>query len=121
VDKTAQIVDLLLKKQRDRDAALHFLIKAIGRNGMPETLTIEGSEVSASASRAYNEAHGTTIAIRQVRSRKTMVEQDHRAVKRLTRPRLSFTSVEAAQGTLAGIEMIPMIHIGQRAESAFHC
>jgi putative transposase len=54
----------------------------------------------------------------QVRSRKAMVEQDHRAVKRLTRPRLGFKSVEAAPGTLAGIEMMPMIRKGQRASGA---
>ena len=38
-----------------------------------------------------------------------MVEQDHRAVKRITRPMLGFKSCEAAQGTLAGAELMHMI------------
>src|SRR5216684_598996 len=37
------------------------------------------------------------------------IEQDHRAVKRVTRPMLGFKSFDAAQGTLAGIELIHMI------------
>jgi transposase-like protein len=39
-----------------------------------------------------NEAHGTTIAIRQVCYLHNMVEQDHRAVKHLTRRMLGFKS-----------------------------
>jgi putative transposase len=37
------------------------------------------------------------------------VEQDHRAVKRVTRPMLGFKSFDAAQGTLAGIELMQML------------
>ena len=38
-----------------------------------------------------------------------IVEQDHRGVKRVTRPMLGFKSFDAAQGTLAGIELMHMI------------
>jgi putative transposase len=37
------------------------------------------------------------------------VEQDHRAVKRITRPMLGFKSFEAAQRTLPGIELMHML------------
>jgi putative transposase len=37
------------------------------------------------------------------------IEQDHRGVKRVTRPMLGFKSFDAAQGTLAGIELMRMI------------
>jgi transposase-like protein len=37
------------------------------------------------------------------------VEQDHRAVKRVTRPMLGFKSFDAGQCTLAGIELMHMI------------
>ena len=37
-----------------------------------------------------------------------VVEQDHRAVKRITRPMLGFKSFEAAQSTLVGIERMHM-------------
>jgi transposase-like protein len=43
------------------------------------------------------------------------IEQDHRAVKRLTRPMLGFKSFEAALCTLAGIELMHMLRKGQLA------
>jgi hypothetical protein len=41
------------------------------------------------------------------------IEQDHRAVKRVTRPTLGFKPFEAAQSTLAGVELMHMIKKGQ--------
>ncbi len=38
-----------------------------------------------------------------------IVEQDHRGVKRVTRPMLRFKAFDAAQNTLAGIELMPRI------------
>jgi DDE domain len=38
-----------------------------------------------------------------------VVEQDHGAVKRATRPTLGYKSFDAAQRTLAGIELMHMI------------
>ena len=38
-----------------------------------------------------------------------MVEQDHRAIKRVTRPRLGFKSFDAAQATLAGVELMHLL------------
>ena len=38
-----------------------------------------------------------------------IVEQDHRGVKRMTRPMLGFKSFTAAQDTLVGIELMHMI------------
>jgi putative transposase len=38
-----------------------------------------------------------------------IVEQDHRAVKRVTRPMLGFKAFEAAQATLSGIELMHML------------
>ena len=38
-----------------------------------------------------------------------IVEQDHRGVKRVTRPMLGFKAFEAAQDTLVGIELMHMI------------
>ena len=76
---------------------------------MPEKITIDGSEANAAAIRGYNEAHGTTIIIRQVKYLNNIVEQDHRAVKRVTRPMLGFKSFEAAQCTLTGVELMHML------------
>jgi len=38
-----------------------------------------------------------------------VVEQDHRGVKRVTRPMLGFKSFTAAQDTLVGIDLMHMI------------
>ena len=42
-----------------------------------------------------------------------MVAQDHRGVKRVTRSMLGFTSFEAAQAVLVGIELMHMLKKGQ--------
>jgi putative transposase len=109
VDKHGQTIDFLLTEHRDTEAALRFLKKAIRRNGLPETITIDGSDANAAAIKRYNEAHGTTISIRQVKYLNNIVEQDHRGVKRITRPMLGFKSFEAAQDTLVRIELMHMI------------
>jgi putative transposase len=109
VDKHGQTIDFLLTEHRDKEAALRFLKKAIRRNGLPETITIDGSDANEAAIKSYNEEHGTHIAIRQVKYLNNIVEQDHRGVKRITRPMLGFKSFEAAQDTLVGIELMHMI------------
>src|SRR6266511_1464229 len=109
VDKHEQTIDFLLTEQRDKEAALRFLKKAIRRNGVPETVTIDGSEANEAAIKSYNQEHSTNIIIRQVQYLNTIVEQDHRAVKRITRRMLGFKSFEAAHDTLVGIELMHMI------------
>jgi putative transposase len=109
VDKHGQTIDFLLTEQRDEQAAKRFLTKAIRRHGVPETITIDGSAANEAAIKSYNKERGTAIAIRQIRYVNNIVEQDHRAVKRITRPMLGFKSFEAAQGTIAGVELIHMI------------
>ncbi len=61
VDKHGQTIDFLLTEHRDTEAALRFLTQAIRRHGVPETITIDGSEANEAAIKRYNEAHGTAI------------------------------------------------------------
>ena len=100
-------------EQRDERAALRFLTKAIRRHPVPTTITLDGSRANAAAIASNNAAHDTTIEIRQVRDLNNVVEQDHRAVKRVVRPMLGFKSMETAQRTLAGIEVMHMLKKGQ--------
>jgi putative transposase len=109
VDKSGETVDFLLTENRDKEAALRFLKRAIRRNGVPETITIDGSEANEAAIKRYNEEHGTTIIIRQVKYLNNIVEQDHRAVKRIVRPMLGFKAIDAAWDTLVGIELMHML------------
>jgi putative transposase len=116
--RAGQTIDFLLTEHRDQEAALRFLTKAIGCHGVPKTITIDGSEANTAAIKLYNEAHGTNIIIRQVKYLNNIVEQDHRAVKRVTRPMLGFKAFEAAQRTLAGIELMHMLRKRQLAGGA---
>ena len=119
VDKYGKTIDFLLTKQRDKKAARRFLNTAIGRHGVPEKITIDGSDANAAAITSYNEDHGTSIEIRQIKYLNNIVEQDHRGVKRVTRPMLGFKSFEAAQPTLTGIELMHMLRKGQLAGDEF--
>ena len=114
VDKAGQTIDFLLTAQRDEQAAKRFLTKAIRRHGMPEKITIDGSTANKAAIQRYNAEHGTAMAIRTITYLNNIVEQDHRAVKRVTQPMLGFQSFAAAQGTLVGIELMHMIKKKQR-------
>jgi len=69
-------------------------------------ITIDGSDANEAAIKSDNAEHGTASVIRQVQYPKNGIEQDHRAVKRVTRPMLGFKALEAAQAPLAGIELI---------------
>src|ERR1700752_1215299 len=109
VDKQGQTIDVLLTEHRDEEAALRFLKKAIRRHGVPEKITIDGSAANEAAIKRYNQEHGTSIDIRQIKYLNNIVEQDHRAVKRITRPMLGFNSFAAAQDTLTGIELMHML------------
>jgi transposase-like protein len=76
----------LLTEHRAKAAALRVLKKASRRNGLPETITMDGSDAKAAARKSSNEDHGTAISRRQVQYFNNLVEHDHRAVKRVTRP-----------------------------------
>jgi hypothetical protein len=49
------------------------------------------------------------IEVRQVKYLNNIVEQDHRAIKRITRPMLNFKSFRSAGCVLAVIELMHMI------------
>jgi transposase-like protein len=58
-------------------SATRFLTKAIRCHNVPEKITIDGSEAHAAAFIwTYNQEHGTTITMRQVKYLNNVVEQD---------------------------------------------
>ena len=119
VDKVGNTVDFLLTAKRDRKAALRFLRNAIDQSGLPQKITLDKSGANTAAIDDYNTDNKTGIELRvaglgpQVKYLNNIVEQDHRAVKRLTRPMLGFKSFWSAATTLAGIELMHMIRKGQ--------
>jgi putative transposase len=92
---------------------LRFLRRAIGQNGRPKKITIDKSGANTAAIESYNKDREAGIEIRQVKYLNNIVEQDHRAVKRLVRPMLGFKSFRSAHVTLTGIELMHMIRKGQ--------
>jgi putative transposase len=112
-DTEGHTIDFLLTPTRDRDAAEAFLHKAIRRQGLPEKITIDKSGSNTAAIKRYNRTHETAIVIRHSKYLNNMVEQDHRAVKRLTHPMLGFKSFWAACSTIAGREVMHAIRKGQ--------
>lgn len=113
VDKNNNTIDFLLTAKRDKKAVLRFFNKAIGNNGQPSLVNIDKSGSNKVAINTYNEVNNTHIEIRQCKYLNNVVEQDHRFVKRLTRPMLGFKNFYCTQKTLAGIELIRMIKKGQ--------
>ncbi len=112
VDKQGQTIDFLLTATRDTKAALRFLKKAIAQNGKPSLVNIDQSGANTAGLKQVNRDNKTRIKIRQCKYLNNIIEQDHRRIKRLTRPMLGFKNFHAAQRTLAGIEVMAMIKKG---------
>ena len=113
VDKEGRAVDFLLIAKRDKSAALRFFEKAMHSSGVPEKVTMDKSGANKGAIDGINAGRETPIVVRQVKNLNNIVEQDHRAIKRITRPMLNFKSARAARNVLAGIELMHMIRKGQ--------
>jgi putative transposase len=105
VDKQGNTIDFLLTAKRDKKAARRFLNKAIGSNGKPSLINIDKSGANTAGIKQYNSEENKRIKIRQCKYLNNIVEQDHRFIKRITRPMLGFKSFCSARATLAGIEL----------------
>jgi putative transposase len=113
VDKHGKTVDFLLTAKRDASAARRFFDKAMRHNEVPDTVTMDKSGANKAALDQLNMQREILIKIRQVKYLNNIVEQDHRAVKRVTQPMLGFKSFRPARAVLAGIELMHMIRKGQ--------
>ena len=122
VDKSGDTIDFMLSKNRDEAAARAFFTKAIGTNGLPETVTIDKSGANKAGLKTINGwfaflflwgAPFFQFKIRQIKYLNNIVEQDHRFIKRITKPMLGFKAFHSAEATLAGIELHHMLKKGQ--------
>jgi transposase-like protein len=82
-------------------------------SGVPEKVTMDKSGANKAAMDEINGTGQTPIIVRQVKYLNNIVEQDHRAIKRVTRPMLNFKSFLSAKNVLADIELMHMIRKGQ--------
>jgi transposase-like protein len=113
VDRVGDTVDFLLSAKRDLAAARRFLARAIDLHDFPEKITIDKSGANTAAIDSIIADTGVTLMRRQSKHLNNIVEQDHRAVKRITRPMLGFKSFWCAARIIAGIETVHMIKKGQ--------
>ena len=119
VDSLGNTIEFLLRKHRDAAAAKAFFRKAFKYNGYPEKVTIDKSGSNISALKAANQdlPEDKQIEVRQVKYLNNIVEQDHRFIKKRTKPMLGFKSFRSAKITITGIENIRIIQKGQIIES----
>ena len=127
VDKCGETVDFMLSEQRDGKSARRFFKKAIDTNGPPEKVVIDKSGANLAALQWTNvllkfAKNNRLIQILQVKYLNNIIEQDHRFIKKITRPMLGFKTFHSASATLEGIEVAHMIRkgqIGAKGQSVF--
>ena len=113
VDRAGATIDFVLRAHRDLAAARRFFERAIERHGVPKTITIDESGGNTAAIEGMRADSGVDIELRQSKYLNNIVEQDHRAIKRIVRPILGFKSFRCASILIAGIEIMHMIKKGQ--------
>ena len=113
VDRDGDTVDFLLRAKRDHAAARAFFERAIDLHGVPEKITIDKSGSNTAAIASIQADSGLPIEMRQSKYLNNLVEQDHRAVKRITRPMLGFKTFRCVRILIAGIELMHMVRKGQ--------
>lgn len=127
VDKEGKTVDFYLSKNRNRSAAKAFFRKAIGDNMLPEKVVIDKSGANKAALDSLNIQLAllfmmteilAPILVRQIKYLNNLIEQDHRAIKKIINPMKGFKSFAAAKATIAGIELHHMLRKGQYADAA---
>ena len=84
VDKEGATIDFLLHAKRDHAAARAFFERAFGLHGVPEMITIDKSGANTAAVLCIQADSGLLTELRQSKYLNNIVEQDHRAVKRIS-------------------------------------
>ncbi|MDE1493475.1 IS6 family transposase [Xenorhabdus bovienii] len=115
VDSDGDTVDFLLTAHRDKEAALRFFKKAMRQHGQPDGVTMDKSGANKAAVDELNQGKpkDNDIIIRQNKYLNNLIEQEHRNIKRRTRPMLGFKNFRGTQTLLAGIELVSMLRKGQ--------
>ena len=127
VDKDGKTVDFMLSEKRNEPAARAFFEKAIGSNGIPDKVTMDKSGANKAGMETINLQLAllfmlggifTQITVRQIKYLNNIVEQDHRFVKKITKPMKGFKAFHSASAALAGIELHHMLRKNQHTQSA---
>jgi transposase-like protein len=113
VDGRGRTIDFLPSAERDKKATTCFFRQALGRGDTrnPREVVTDRLKSHPGALREMKREGEPWRFTRHRRGRwhDNRVEQDHRRVKRPTRPMLGFQSFRTAKRTLAGVEAIAML------------
>jgi putative transposase len=118
IDQYDNTIDFMLAEKKDEVAATAFFKQAIDNNGMPKKVVIDKSGSNNAALENFNALFFFAglyclIDIIQVKYLNNIVEQDHRFIKKITKPMLGFKAFHSASATLSGIEVAHMIRNGK--------
>ena len=117
VDSDGNTLDFLLTAKRDAKAARRFLIKVLGapHTQDPRVINVDKNPAYPPAVKRLkkDEDLPRKTKLRAVKYLNNMVEQDHRGIKHLVKPRMGFGSFNTARRTLKGYESMNMIRKGQ--------
>ena len=117
VDSLGNTLDFLLCAKRDASAAERFLRKTLNASHTqsPRVINVDKNAAYPAAvdDLKTEEQLFETTELRQVKYLNNRVEQDHRFIKRLTKPGMGFGSFHTARRTIRGFEAMNMIRKGQ--------
>jgi transposase-like protein len=117
VDSMGNTLDFMLSAKRDGKAAARFFRKVLKaeHTQAPRVITVDKNAAYPVAVEALKavETLAAETELRQSKYMNNMIEQDHRNIKRLTKPMMGFGSFHTARRTLSGIEAMSMIRKGQ--------
>jgi putative transposase len=120
VDRDGKTLDFMLSERRNTAAATQFFAKTLASSGIPLRIVIDKSGANGAGIKEVNrilKRFGCPAKITTVRSKylNNRIEQDHRFIKRRTRPMLGFKSFTSASAILEGTEVAHMIRKRQFA------
>ena len=78
---------------------------------------MDKSGANLAALLAINAERETRIQVRQIKYLNNIVEQNHRAIKRIINPTMGLKNFRRARVILAGIEVMHMIRKGQMKDN----
>ena len=121
VDKFGDTVDFMLSEKRDEAAATAFFKQTINNNGFPKKVVMDKSGANYVGLENINfllmlAGIISFVEILQIKYLNNLVEQDHRFIKKVTKPMMGFKAFYSAKATIDGIETAHMIRKGQLSD-----
>lgn len=117
VDSQGNTLDFLLSAKQDAKAAKRFFRKTLKalHTQIPRVITVDKNPAYPKAIKELKAAKKLpeSVKLRQIKYLNNIVEQDHRAIKRLVKPGMGFGSFNTARRTIRGYEIMNMMRKGQ--------